>query len=147
MRREFPQCLTVCYVMKEEEIRLAFRHPHVMLGSDGITDNGRGHPRCAGTFPRLIADFVKKGDLSLYSAIEKMTALPARRLGLKQKGHLGVGADGDITIFDYDAIRDRATFEEPALPPEGIEMVLIGGEVVLKDGKILTDTCGRAVRT
>mgnify|MGYP003308420699 CR=1 FL=1 len=147
MRRDFPQCLTVCYVMKEDEIRLAFRHPQVMLGSDGITDNGRGHPRCAGTFPRLISEFVKKDDLSLYSAIEKMTALPARRLGLTSKGHLGAGADGDITIFDYDAIRDRATFEEPALPPEGIEMVLIGGKVVLKDGKILTDTCGRAVRT
>lgn len=147
MRKDFPQCLTVCYVMKEEEIRLAFRHPAVMLGSDGITDNGRGHPRCAGTFPRLIAEFVRKGDLSLYSAIEKMTALPARRLGLRNKGHLGAGADGDITIFDYDAIRDRATFEDPALPPEGIEMVFIGGEVVLKDGIILKDTFGKAVRT
>lgn len=146
MRRDFPQCLTVCYVMKEDEIRLAFRHPQVMLGSDGITDHGRGHPRCAGTFPRLIAEFVKRGDLSLYDAIEKMTALPARRLRLSNKGHLAVGADADITIFDYNTIRDKATFEEPALPPEGIEMVLIGGEVVLKDGKILTVTCGRAVR-
>lgn len=147
MRRDFPQCLTVCYVMQEEEIRRAFRHACVMLGSDGITDRGRGHPRCAGSFPRLIAEFVKKGDLSLYCAIEKMTALPARRLGLKQKGHLGVGADGDITIFDYDAIRDRATFEEPALPPEGIDCVLIGGEVVLRNGEILRTDCGKAVRT
>ena len=147
MRRDFPQCLTVCYVMKEEEIRRAFRHPQVMVGSDGITDNGRGHPRCAGTFPRLIAQFVKNGDLSLYSAIEKMTALPAHRLGLAGKGHLGIGADADITIFDYAAIQDQATFEAPALPPEGIEMVLIGGEVVLKNGRILKDTCGKAVRT
>lgn len=147
MRRDFPQCLTVCYVMQEEEIRRAFRHACVMLGSDGITDRGRGHPRCAGSFPRLIAEFVKKGDLSLYCAIEKMTALPARRLGLKQKGHLGVGADGDITIFDYDAIRDRATFAEPALPPEGIDCVLIGGEVVLRNGEILRTDCVKAVRT
>lgn len=146
MRRDFPQCLTVCYVMQEEQIRLAFRHPQVMLGSDGITDNGRGHPRCAGTFPRLIAEFVKKGDLSLYQAIEKMTALPARRLGLTQKGHLGVGADGDITIFDFDAIRDRATFEDPALPPEGIELVLIGGQVVLEKGNILRTDRGKSVR-
>ena len=147
MRQDFPQCLTVCYVMKEEEIRLAFRHPQVMLGSDGITDNGRGHPRCAGTFPRFVAEFVKKGDLSLSDAISKMTILPARRLGLTGKGHLGIGADGDITIFDYDAIRDQATFEEPALPPEGIDMVLIGGEVVLKNGEILRTDCGKAVRT
>ena len=146
MRACFPQCLTVCYVMKEEEIRLAFGHPQVMLGSDGITDNGRGHPRCAGTFPRLIAEFVKKGDLSLSDAIAKMTALPARRLGLQSKGHLGVGTDADITIFDYDAIQDRATFEEPALPPEGIDYVLIGGEMVLKKGVILKDTCGKSVR-
>ena len=147
MRRDFPQCLTVCYVMKEAEIRLAFRHPHVMLGSDGITDQGRGHPRCAGTFPRLISEFVRKGDLPLQDAIAKMTWLPARRLGLKNKGHLGIGADADITIFDFGAIRDRATFEEPALPPEGVEMVLIGGEVVLKQGEILKNTQGKSVRT
>ena len=147
MRRDFPQCLTVCYVMQEAEIRRAFRHPQVMLGSDGITDRGRGHPRCAGTFPRFIAEFVKKGDLSLYSAIEKMTALPARRLGLTGKGHLGVGADADITIFHYDAIRDRATFDDPALAPEGIDYVLIGGEVVLKNGNIISTDCGKAVRT
>ena len=147
MRRDFPQCLTVCYVMKEEEIRLAFRHPQVMLGSDGITDHGRGHPRCAGTFPRLIAEFVKKGDLSLQEAIAKMTLLPARRLGFRNKGHLGIGADADVTIFDYEALRDRATFEEPALPPEGIDYVLIGGKVVLKQGEILRMNCGKSVRT
>jgi len=147
MRREFPQCLTVCYVMKEEDIRLAYLHQRVMLGSDGITDNGRGHPRCAGTFPRFLAEFVKKGGLTLYQAVEKMTTMPAKRLGLHNKGHLAVGADADITIFDYEAIQDRATFAEPALPPEGIEYVLIGGEVVLKQGQILRDTRGKAVRT
>lgn len=147
MRLRFPQCLTVCYVMKEEDIRLAFRHPRVMLGSDGITDNGRGHPRCAGTFPRLLAEFVKKGDLTLYQAIEKMTAMPAKRLGLKTKGHLGVGADGDITIFNLETVRDKATFAEPALPPEGIEHVFLGGEPVLKNGEIFRNRCGKAVRT
>ena len=147
MRQSFPECLTVCYVMKDEDIRLAFRHPSVMLGSDGITDNGRGHPRCAGTFPRFLSEFVKKGDLSLYQAIEKMTAMPAKRLGLKNKGHLSPGADGDITIFDYRRICDKATFADPAQPPEGIDYVLIGGNVVLKDGIILKDNAGNAVRT
>lgn len=147
VRSDFPECLTVCYVMKEEDIRLAFRHPSVMLGSDGITDNGRGHPRCAGTFPRFLSEFVKKGDLSLYQAIEKMTAMPAKRLNLRSKGHLGVGADADVTIFDFETIQDRATFAEPALAPVGIEYVFIDGEMVLKDGEILNDTCGRAVRT
>ena len=76
-----------------------------------------------------------------------MTALPAQRLGLTGKGHLGVGADADITIFHYDAIRDRATFDDPALAPEGIDYVLIGGEVVLKNGNIISTDCGKAVRT
>ena len=146
MRRDFPECLTVCYVMKEEDIRMAFRHPSVMLGSDGITDNGRGHPRCAGTFPRFLAEFVKKGDLPLFDAINKMTAMPARRLGLTNKGHLGIGADADVTIFDLDRIKDRATFQDPALPPEGIEWVLIGGEPVLRNGSILLENQGKSVR-
>lgn len=146
MRRDFPQCLTVCYVMREEDIRLAFRHPLVMLGSDGITDNGRGHPRCAGTFPRFLAEFVRKGDLPLAEAVAKITSIPAARLGLKNKGHLGVGADADITIFDYETIGDRATFSEPALAPVGVEYVLIGGEVVLCQGEILDETRGKAVR-
>ena len=147
VRAEFPDCLTVCYVMKEEDIRLAFRHPAVMLGSDGITDNGRGHPRCAGTFPRFLSEFVKKGDVPLFEAVKKMTFMPALRLNLHPKGHLSVGADGDVTIFDCEAVRDRATFSDPALPPEGICCVLMGGEVVLKDGVIIRDNCGKSVRT
>jgi N-acyl-D-amino-acid deacylase len=77
MRLCLPECLTVCYVMKEEDVRLAFRHPSVMLASDGITDHGRGHPRCAGTFPRVLSQFVKKGDLSLFEAVRKMSIMPA----------------------------------------------------------------------
>lgn len=146
MRLRFPQCLTVCYVMKEGDIRLAFRHPSVMLGSDGITDNGRGHPRCAGTFPRFLAEFVKKGDLSLFEAVKKMTIMPAKRLNLTNKGHLGVGADADVTIFDYETVADRATFADPALPPVGIEYVFIGGQLALKQGEVLNTACGRAVR-
>ena len=146
MRLCFPECLTVCYVMKEEDVRLAFRHPSVMLASDGITDHGRGHPRCAGTFPRLIAEFVKKGDLTLYDAIAKMTAMPAGRLGLADKGHLGIGADADVTVFDFARVADRATFRDPDLPPLGIDCVFLGGQPVLKDGEILCRTAGRAIR-
>ena len=145
-RASFPECITVCYVMKEEDVRLAFRHPAVMLGSDGLMNNGQGHPRAAGSFPRFLAEFARKGTLTLYQAIEKMTAQPAARLGLTHKGRLNVGADADITIFDYEAVKDGATFQQPALPPEGIEMVLIGGEIALEKGRILKDNCGKAVR-
>ncbi|MBQ1270613.1 MAG: amidohydrolase family protein, partial [Clostridia bacterium] len=146
VRAEFPECITVCHVMREEDVRMAFGHPGVMLASDGLVNNGQGHPRAAGTFPRFIAEFVRKGTLSLYDAVNKMTAMPANRLGLENKGRLNAGADADITIFDLDRITDRATFAEPALEPEGIEMVMIGGEIAFKKGKIIKNNCGRAVR-
>lgn len=146
LRRDFPECITVCYVMKEEDIRLAFRHPGVMLASDGLMNNGQGHPRAAGSFPRFLAEFAKKGTLSLYDAIEKMTAMPADRLRLENKGRLNVGADADITIFDYEEIKDGATFAQPALPPQGIAYVLIGGEIALEKGEILKSDCGKAVK-
>ena len=146
MRRDFPQCITVCYVMKEEDVRLAFRHPAVMLASDGLLNNGQGHPRASGSFPRFLAEFSRKGDLSLYDAIGKMTAMPAKRLGLTNKGRLNVGADADITIFDYEKICDGATFSDPVLPPTGIDYVLIGGEIAAKDCRIVKADCGRAVR-
>ena len=76
----------------------------------------------------------------------QMTAQPAARLQLANKGRLNVGADADITIFDYDTIRDNATFAQPSLEPEGIETVLIGGEIALEKGRILRDHCGRAIR-
>ena len=145
-RASFPECITVCYVMKEEDVRLAFRHPAVMLGSDGLMNNGQGHPRAAGSFPRFLAEFARKGTLSLYQAIEKMTAQPAARLGLANKGRLNVGADADITIFDYETVKDGATFAQPALHPSGIEYVLIGGEIALCKDEIVKDNCGKAVR-
>ena len=146
LRRAEPDILTVCYVMREEDIRRALGHPAVMLGSDGVTNQGQGHPRAAGAFPRFLAEFSRKGEISLYDAIEKMTAMPAERLGLTNKGRLSVGSDADIVIFDYETIQDRATFAEPALAPVGIEYVLIGGEIALEKGEILKDNCGNAVR-
>ena len=146
IRRDFPDCITVCHVMQEADIRRAFRHKAVMLGSDGLVNNGQGHPRAAGSFPRFLAEFSRKGDLSLYDAVEKMTSQSAQRLGFENKGRLNVGTDADITIFDYDKIQDKATFEHPAAAPEGIDYVLIGGEIALDHGQILKDDCGKAVR-
>ena len=146
MRRDFPECITVCYVMKEEDVRMAYRHPAVMVGSDGLMNNGQGHPRAAGSFPRFLAEFSRKGNIRLYDAVEKITAAPADRLGLHNKGRLNVGADADITIFDYETIQDGATFAQPSLPPQGIEYVLLGGELVLEKGAIIKDNCGKAVR-
>ena len=146
VRRDFPDCITVCHVMQEKDIRLAFRHPHVMVASDGLVNNGQGHPRAAGTFPRFLAEFCRKGDLSLSEAVAKITCQSADRLGLTQKGRLSVGADADITVFDLETIRDCATFAQPALPPEGIDYVFIGGKPALEHGNIVDSRLGRALR-
>ncbi len=146
MRRDFPECITVCYVMQESDVRKAYRHPAVMVGSDGLLNDGQGHPRASGSFPRFIAEFVRSGDLNLYDAVEKMTAMPAARLGLSNKGRLNAGADADITIFDFEKIKDNATFASPVLPPEGIDYVFIGGQIAARNCQIIRNDCGKAVR-
>lgn len=146
VRREFPECITVCHVMKPEDVDMAFRHPAVMVASDGLFDNGQGHPRASGTFPRLIKEFVKTGKLSLYDAVNMMTAMPAERLGLENKGRINAGADADVVIFDLDKISDRATFAKPDAAPVGIDCVFIGGEAAAMNCQILNSNLGRSVR-
>lgn len=117
-----------------------------MVASDATLDRGMGHPRAAGTFPRVLGPYVRNGVLTLDDAIRRMTVLPARQLGLKTKGHLSVGADADVLIFDPETVNDRATFAEPLTPPSGIAWVLIGGKPVLRDGLILDRRAGKSVR-
>ena len=146
LRRDDPDCITVCYVMREDEVALALKHPLVMLGSDGFVDNGMGHPRAAGSFPRFLRNYVLDGGMDLLSGIARITSIPAKRLSLARKGRLNPGADADIVIFDPERIRDGATFEEPALPPEGIDYVLIGGEIAARNCSIVNESLGRALR-
>lgn len=146
IRRDMPECRTVCHVMRPEQVTLALTHPAVMLASDATMHQGQGHPRAAGTFPRLIAEYVRTGRLTLYEAVEKMTALPAARFRLAGKGSLAVGADADVTVFDPDRIKDNATFASPILPPDGIDYVFIGGELAARDSRIVSPALGKAVR-
>lgn len=146
VRRENPECITVCHVMKDADIELALRHPNVALASDGIMNHGQGHPRAAGSFPRLFAEYVRRGRLSLYEAVNKVTAMPAKRMGLESKGRLNAGADADVVIFDANKIADRAVFPSPLLSPAGIDYVLIGGELAARDCRIVRKDLGRSVR-
>ncbi len=145
LRREAPETITVAHVMRPEEVQMALCHPLVMLGSDGDQEQGAGHPRAAGAFPRLIGSYVRPGYLTLYGAIEKMTTMAARRLGLKNKGNLTPGSDGDVVIFDPETIGDNATFESPTLPPSGMDYVLINGRIACRDGVLVNGTLGRAL--
>ena len=146
MRRDHPEYMTICYVMQQEDVDLAFRHPGVLIGSDGTLSAGQGHPRAAGAFPRVLGRYVRAGKLTMDDAIARMTALPAGQLGLERKGTLRVGADADVVIFDPETILDRATFEDPLVSPVGIDYVLIGGEIALDHGTVTRADAGRAVR-
>ncbi len=146
LRQDAPQTLTICHVMKPEDVDLALMDPAVMIASDGLLNRGQGHPRAAGTFPRFIRNYVRTGRISLYDAVNKMTTLPAAKLGLTGKGRLNKGADADLVIFDPEKIEDRATFEHPTAAPAGIDEVLIGGRIALRGGEAVNGRLGRAVR-
>lgn len=146
LRAHAPRTITVGHVMKPEDVDMALLHPAVMVASDGLMDAGQGHPRAAGTFPRFFNQYVASGRLSLYEGIAKMTSMQAEKLGLGQKGRLNAGADADIVIFDPSALKDQATFQEPAAAPQGIHYVLIGGEMAVEHGSIVNHNLGRALR-
>ena len=146
LRAEAPETITVCHVMKPEDVDMALVHPNVMLASDGLFNKGQGHPRAAGSFPRFIKNYVRTGKLSLYEAINKMTAMQAKKLGLNNKGRLNKGADADIVIFDLNKIEDTATFDKPAEYPVGIDYVLIAGQIALHNNNVIDKTLGKSVR-
>ncbi|MCC5908823.1 MAG: amidohydrolase family protein [Clostridiaceae bacterium] len=125
---------------------MALEHPSVIVASDGKLRNGQGHPRAAGTFPLFLREVLHRNiNISLSEAIAKCTSLSAERLGIR-KGSLGIGADADIVIFHPEKLKDQANFKHPARPPEGIEYVLVNGEVALQRGKILEGNLGRLIR-
>ena len=140
--------MVAIHSIPEEIVKLAIANPLVDIASDGILENGKGHPRAAGTYARVLGRYVREQHaLSLMDALRKMTVLPADRLGLKNKGRLAVGADADITVFDLQHVIDRATFDKPAQYSEGIEYVLVNGVAVVREGKIEEGKMpGRGVR-
>lgn len=137
--------MVAVFSMTEEIVREALRNPLTIIASDGILDNGKGHPRTAGTYSRVLGKYVREdATLTLADALAKMTLMPAKRLerrvpAMKNKGRIRVGADADLAIFDAQTIIDRATFQEPARESTGMKFVLVNGVVVVKDGKMLTN--------
>lgn len=143
VRREHPEYLTIAHVMNGAEVDMALTHPRTMLGSDGVLLNGAGHPRAAGAFARFLAQYVfERKLLSLNEGIAKTTCEAAARFGL-DRGTLGIGRAADVTVFDPKRLKDKATFAEPALPPEGVRLVLLGGVIALQDGEVLRTDLGK----
>jgi len=132
----------------QEVVDKVIPHPLVMIASDGAA----GHPRNAGTYSRVLAQYVReKGTLTLMDALRKMTLMPAQMLerstpAARQKGRLQEGSDADIVVFDASAIRDQATFEKPMEPSTGVHYLIVGGTVLVNEGKIVPDVFpGRAL--
>ena len=129
--------LRACYVhhaAHEGNVRDILRWDGQMIGSDGLHLPGKTHPRLYGTFPRVLGKYVREeGVLSLEQAIQKMTSLPANRLGLKNRGVLKVGNFADIVIFDPKTITDTASYTDPLRFPTGIPYVFANGKAVKFD--------------
>lgn len=129
----------------EEMTRTAIASPLTMIASDGLINDGRGHPRTSGTYAKVLGKYVREeGVLTLMEALRKMTIEPARRLEsyvavMKSKGRLEAGADADITIFDATTVIDRSTYIDPTIPSYGIEFVLVNGVLVVDAGELVSD--------
>jgi len=144
----------ICEWMSEKDNYAVFNQPYHMVGSDGIALAPYGelasfkfHPRAYGTYPRVLAKYVRsEGALSLEQAIHKMTLMPAQRAGISDRGEIREGSYADIVVFDYERILDRSTYEEPSLYPEGIEYVIVNGQMVIEKGQHTGRLPGRVLR-
>ena len=136
------------------DVKKAFQHPLMLVGSDswamapyGPLHVGYPHPRCYGTFPKVLGRYVRHmGLLTLEEAIKKMTFASARRMLINDRGALREGMAADITIFNPETVIDNATYESPHQYPLGIEYVVVNGEVTIEKGEHTGTLAGRVLR-
>lgn len=144
----------IYFMMSEDDLRAALRAPFVSICTDsgaraidGPLSTAKGHPRGWGSYPRILSRYVRDEKLlTLEEAIRKMTGMPAARVGLKDRGVLRAGAYADLTIFDPRTVRDRSTFENPNQYAEGIQFVIINGQISVDSGQRTKTLAGRVLR-
>jgi N-acyl-D-aspartate/D-glutamate deacylase len=142
----------IYHSISEEDMRRILRHPATMIGSDGLPNDPRPHPRLWGTFPRVLGRYCREeGLLPLREAIHKMTGLPAARFALSGRGLIRDGYHADLVLFDAETIRDTATYADPVSAAEGIAAVWVNGVLSYRDraptgergGRFLPRSSGR----
>jgi N-acyl-D-amino-acid deacylase len=141
----------VGHAMQESDVARVLAHPLVCVGSDGYVQPVLGasqpHPRSFGTVARVLGRYCRElGAFDLATAVRKLSADPAARAGLADRGRLLSGFHADVVVFDAAGIADRATFEEPRLPPAGIEHVVVAGQPVIEHGRRTGARPGGALR-
>jgi dihydroorotase/N-acyl-D-amino-acid deacylase len=144
----------VIAIMDESDVKLAVENPLVSFGSDspGQAEDGplsktKAHPRAFGTFPRVLAKYVRdEHTMRMEEAVRKMTSLAASRVGIWDRGILRPGMMADVTVFDYAAIQDQGSYTDPLHYATGVQDVFVNGRPVVLDGKITEERPGRALR-
>jgi N-acyl-D-aspartate/D-glutamate deacylase len=129
---------TICiqFTIDEADVATNLRHPLMMVGSDGIPNlSGSPHPRLFGTFPRILARYVREQHvLTLEDAVHRMTRMSCERFGIANRGLVKAGSIADLVLFDPDTVEDLATYDEPKREPKGISNVIVKGQVAYQDG-------------
>jgi N-acyl-D-aspartate/D-glutamate deacylase len=144
----------IYFGMRDEDVRYLLGLDWTTIGSDGtavapsgVLARSHPHPRWYGSFPRVLGHYVREeGVISLEDAVRKMTSLAAQRIGVADRGVIAEGMKADIVAFDPDTIIDRSTFIDPHQLSEGVEWVLVNGEVVLEKGEHTGAMPGRVLR-
>lgn len=138
----------VVHAMSEQDVETVMSHPATLIGSDGLpTTGGRPHPRLWGTFPRVLGHYCRERNLfGLATAVRKMTALPAQRFGLQQRGELRTGYFADLVLFDPERIAPGSSYETPREAPVGISGVWVNGTKTVWQGAHTQARAGRALR-
>jgi N-acyl-D-aspartate/D-glutamate deacylase len=128
--------LCITFTMGDEDLERNLAHPRALIGSDGLADlSGKPHPRLYGTFPRVLARYVReRGLLTLPDAIRKMTRSSCERFGLAGRGGIGEGMKADLVLFDARDVTDVASYDDPQRTPRGIECVVVNGALAYLSG-------------
>ena len=137
----------IYHSMDEADMRRILRHPATMIGSDGLPNDPRPHPRLWGTFPRVLGRYCREeGLFALAEAIHKMTGMPAQRFGLAGRGLIREGNFADLTLFDPETVIDSASFSEPTRAAAGIAGVWVNGVLSYNSQGSTHARAGRFVR-